>query len=264
MSYGPLGQNVNMFSPLLSTANFTNKSVQVNGMTGSVGFSMTPPAAPGLVVSAGGSVPVGTWTYVIYAVDANGNLSGPSVGAQVTTTTGNQTVTIAPPAAPLGSGAYAAARSSGGGFGLVNVANTAWTANIVDTFIFTNALPGSIGTALQAGINNTNLQTPQLVLTGGGFKNTQSFSGTGNRTTTYPDGNSATTLTTSFTTTAAASDNLSVQGATGSSHCSITPTNASAAADSPGTFISAKTTNQLTVTHPANAGRTWDIMCTAN
>lgn len=68
----------------------------------------------------------------------------------------------------------------------------------------------------------------------------------------------------SLTTTAATSDNLAITGVTASSHCSMGQTNASAATNFATTYISAKTTNQITVTHAATAGMTYDFICTAN
>jgi hypothetical protein len=67
-----------------------------------------------------------------------------------------------------------------------------------------------------------------------------------------------------LTTTASASDNVAITGVTASSKCTLSPTSANAATDSTSTYISAKTTDQITVTHPANSGRTWDILCTNN
>jgi hypothetical protein len=64
-----------------------------------VAYIMTPPGAPAsATVSAGGLVPVGTHTYRLTAVDADGNETswGPAISA--TTTSGNQTVTITAPA----------------------------------------------------------------------------------------------------------------------------------------------------------------------
>lgn len=68
----------------------------------------------------------------------------------------------------------------------------------------------------------------------------------------------------SLTTTAAASDNLTVTGMTSSGHCSLTPTNASAATNVATTYISAKATNQITITHTATSGMTYDALCVAN
>ncbi len=68
-------------------------------------------------------------------------------------------------------------------------------------------------------------------------------------------------LTTALTTGGGTTDNVTVSGMTSAGHCTLTPTNATAAGDIASTYISNKTTNQITVTHPASAGRTWDILC---
>lgn len=68
----------------------------------------------------------------------------------------------------------------------------------------------------------------------------------------------------SLTTTAASSDVLTVTGMTASGHCANVPTNASAATNYTSTYVSAKTTNQITVTHPATSGMTFDFLCTPN
>jgi len=82
------------------------------------------------------------------------------------------------------------------------------------------------------------------------------------RTYTFPDGAAAPVMVASLTTTAAASDNVSIQGMTASGHCTLTATNASAATNITTTFISAKAANQITVSHTATANMTYDIMCT--
>jgi len=68
-------------------------------------------------------------------------------------------------------------------------------------------------------------------------------------------------LSTTLTTTAATSDNVSLTGVTASSKCGLQPTNASAATNVATTYISAKTTNQITVTHTATASMTYDVFC---
>ncbi len=60
------------------------------------------------------------------------------------------------------------------------------------------------------------------------------------------------------------STNVKMEGVTSSSHCSLTATNAIAAAYSSGTFISAKLEDQITVTHAAVAEMTYDVLCTPN
>lgn len=67
-----------------------------------------------------------------------------------------------------------------------------------------------------------------------------------------------------LTTTAATTDNLAMPGLITGGHCSLAPTNASAATNVATTYISAKTTNQITVTHTATAGMTFDAVCTPN
>lgn len=68
-------------------------------------------------------------------------------------------------------------------------------------------------------------------------------------------------FTASLTTTAAGSDNVSILGMVSTGHCSLAPTNASAATNIATTYISAKTGNQITVTHTATANMNYDIMC---
>lgn len=67
----------------------------------------------------------------------------------------------------------------------------------------------------------------------------------------------------SLTTTAATSDAVAIAGMTSSGHCSApAATNSSAAANVATTYISAKATNSVTVTHAATAGMTFDLTCT--
>jgi hypothetical protein len=71
-------------------------------------------------------------------------------------------------------------------------------------------------------------------------------------------------LVASLSTAAATTDNVTVTGATASSHCWLTATNATGATNIATTYISSKTTNQITVTHTATSGMTYDIACTPN
>lgn len=68
-------------------------------------------------------------------------------------------------------------------------------------------------------------------------------------------------ITTTLTTTAATTDNVTVTGMTASGHCYLTPTNSGAAGGIASVFISNKTTNQITVTHTATSGWTFDVVC---
>lgn len=72
----------------------------------------------------------------------------------------------------------------------------------------------------------------------------------------------------SLTTTSATTDNVAVTWADAGTrtpvHCALTPTNSSAASNIATTYISAKSSNQVTVTHTATSGMTYDITCTPN
>jgi hypothetical protein len=67
----------------------------------------------------------------------------------------------------------------------------------------------------------------------------------------------------SFTTTGATTDHITITGMTSSGHCTLQATN-STAAGMASVYVSAKTSNQITVTHPSTAGGTFDIHCTPN
>lgn len=69
---------------------------------------------------------------------------------------------------------------------------------------------------------------------------------------------------TSVSTTSATSDDVPVTGMTSSGHCILQATNASAATNLAATYVSVKTTNQITVTHAGTSGMTYDVFCTAN
>ncbi len=78
------------------------------------------------------------------------------------------------------------------------------------------------------------------------------------RTTSYP------VLVASLTTGSATSDNVTIDGMTASGHCTFSPTNAGGATNIATAYVSAKSTNQITITHAAFSGMTYDIQCTAN
>ena len=68
----------------------------------------------------------------------------------------------------------------------------------------------------------------------------------------------------SLRTTFGTATNVSMEGVTSSSHCSLTATDAIAAAYLGRTFISAKAEDRITVTHAPVAGMTYDVLCTPN
>lgn len=82
------------------------------------------------------------------------------------------------------------------------------------------------------------------------------------RTLNLPDANSGTVIVGSLTTSAATSDTPTILGIKSGSHCQLQATNASAATNIATTFVSAVTTNQVTVTHVATAGMIYGVTCT--
>jgi hypothetical protein len=63
--------------------------------------------------------------------------------------------------------------------------------------------------------------------------------------------------------TASGADNVTLTGMTSGGHCHVQPTNAGGAAMT-GVYVSAKTTNQITVTHSGTTGGNFDVSCTPN
>jgi hypothetical protein len=84
------------------------------------------------------------------------------------------------------------------------------------------------------------------------------------RTLTTPDGNSSTVMPAHLTTTSSQSDTVTITGMTASGHCSLTPNDAEAARNITATFIGAKAKDHITVSHPAIANMSYDILCTSN
>ena len=68
----------------------------------------------------------------------------------------------------------------------------------------------------------------------------------------------------SVVTTAATSDTITITGMTSGGHCSMAATNAGAATNIATSYISAKATNSITLTHVATASMTYDFVCSAN
>lgn len=136
---------------------------------------------------------------------------------------------------------------------------------------------------LQAGFTGSNpdilLQAPGAIVqfevtkdgrilfrgnqTGAFTQNMSSDTLTASRVPQFPNGNSATVMVAALVTTAAATDNVTVQGMTASGHCSLTATNAAAAAATLPS-VTTKAANQITVTHAVTANMNYDVMCTSN
>jgi hypothetical protein len=69
-------------------------------------------------------------------------------------------------------------------------------------------------------------------------------------------------LVASLTTTAAASDTVTLAGCLTTSHFSLQPTNSSAATMFTSTYVSTKSAGSFVVTHPSTSGATFDIIVT--
>jgi hypothetical protein len=145
--------------------------------------------------------------------------------------------------------------SVGGGHFTFTPSTSTWALNALRTSAIT------IGNAQPSITGNQGRGPNVLHCDAGTFK-------TGHVFTVAPDGSCqdggvapVPTLSASLVTTSAASDLVSLAGMTSSGHCTISPTNASAATGV-GTFISAKTANAVTVSHPKMAGMSFDILCT--
>jgi hypothetical protein len=141
------------------------------GGNGKLQYSMPGPAVgPTAVVSAGGSVPIGTLGYQINFVDVDGNFTGLSPATIATTSSGNQTVTVSYPSpAPDGAVAWIPYRNS-------SMANIPRCSNIplstpsfVDTFGFPCGTSAPFITNAGSSIFGKNgISTSKLRLTNNG------------------------------------------------------------------------------------------------
>lgn len=132
-----------------------------------------------------------------------------------------------------------------GRFAVTSISASALTASqLVATdaskvLVSTTALPsGTTATTQSAGDNSANVATTRYV-------------------------DAAVARGISFTTTAATSDTYSFSGVTSTWHCSA-PNPLDATAASNVAWVSSKTTGSITVTHPATAGLTYEVVCTPN
>jgi hypothetical protein len=164
--------SVNIMSNLngpSTSRTYNNVPVGVSG-TGQFFYPMAVPAAPAsAVVSSGGSVPVGTNAYALSAIDVNGNQTTLSPSISATTTSGNQTVTITPPAsAPSGAVAYAVYRnglflynSGGSCSNLISINGTTGTFVDIGGSACANN-PPSANKAITSSMNSAGISTYQL------------------------------------------------------------------------------------------------------
>jgi hypothetical protein len=169
----------------------SNGLLSVSG-NGRIVYGMPTPAAPGVVVSSGGSVTLGSIPYQIQWVDIDGNYSAVSPSVIAVTSSGNQTVTLTPPAAPGGAVGYVPYRNGA----KLNVQGFGTCASIlpvtqvfVDTFSFVCGTSTANATAGTSIVGPNGLSGPQLRFTSNGSVASTSFpSGlTANRTFSIPD-----------------------------------------------------------------------------
>jgi hypothetical protein len=67
-----------------------------------------------------------------------------------------------------------------------------------------------------------------------------------------------------FVSTATTTDDVAIPGVTALSHCNLAATNPSAASNLDTTYVSAKSRNQITVTHAPMPNMSYDVVCTPN
>jgi len=169
----------------------TNGLISASG-NGRLTYGMPAPAAPGIAVSSGGSVPIGTIPYQIQWLDVDGKFSPASPIVNAVTTTGNQTVTLTPPAPSAGAIGYVPYRNGV----LVNLnayGGCSAILSVTQVFVDTSgslcgpSIPGASAGSAIVGPNG--LSGPQLRLTSGGNVVSTSFPGglTANRTLSIPD-----------------------------------------------------------------------------
>lgn len=132
----------------------------------------------------------------------------------------------------------------------------------------------SVGTGTVVGQSNiftdatgNNLTIPGTATIGSGALKINGASILPNTQTLGTDGSdnmtaTVTIIAATLMTTAASSNVVTMTGMTSSGHCSINPTNALASLQTGVTYISAKATNQVTVTHVPLSGLIYDILCT--
>jgi hypothetical protein len=142
--------------------------------------------------------------------------------------------------------------------------NTIVNCGYYDGSMLTNA-PSAFGSApvhvqVVCGSENNSLQ--QIAYDGDGISNAAYIRGDDSGT--WGPWVQFGVLTASITTTAATSDVVAIPGMTSAGHCGLGATNAIAATNLATTYISAKATNQITLTHAATAGMTYDAVCGLN
>ena len=127
-------------------------------------------------------------------------------------------------------------------------------ANIYSDPLLTALIPNSIVTADVNGNYAYYLPLNSLV--------TENISSPNSGTSVIPNIGIAGIIVGSLTTTNATTDTFTATGIISTCHVQLTPTNSSAATMYTSTYVSAKNSGNIVITHPATAGGTFDIFVT--
>jgi hypothetical protein len=237
---------------LVASGNVAGSTLSSTVATGTAPFVVTSTTPVANLSIGGNAATASTATSATTAATAT-NVAGGALGALHYQSAANTTAmlagnTSATPAVLMQTGTGSAS------------AAPVWAAATGTGSPVLSVSPTFTGTVGAAAISATSVK-----LSSGSYANTWATNPlTGSYSFTTPNGASYSAMPASLTTTSATSDAVTVQGITSSGHCSLTATNTSAAANHATTYVSAKTTNQITVTHTATAGMTYDVMCTSN
>jgi hypothetical protein len=233
----------------------------------SILWPFAPPSQTAAATPSVGTIPAGTYTLAVTGVGFNGGETLIS-NTQAVTVNGSQNIQVNWSSGVANVQGYNVYAGTGGAAG--NKQNSSPIQALTFTFasLSNNGSPPNANTTGSPNLYPGVIEAPILRLTNGAlslFKMDSSLPTlTANRTLSYGDGAGSVVVSATLTTTGATSDNVAVQGATSSSHCQLTPGNASAATNIATTFISANAANQVTVTHTATASMVYFVSCSVN
>jgi hypothetical protein len=170
---------------------FSNNSVSVNGTAGAMGYQLPAPAAPTVAISGVTGPAANTYFYQLLGVDTfNGN-SPISQRSPTITVNGSQGILVSFTLQP-GQVATTVCRGVSGGNAACSVVGQGFqitgTSMLDSGSVFYSGSQPTISTGFSSGMASGGLETQQLNVTGGGFKNAISGTFTANRTTTLEDG----------------------------------------------------------------------------
>lgn len=194
---GAISAGVPVVSSGAGATFYQNAAAEATG-TGRFIISMSLPLAPvSAVVSAGGSVPIDTYQYFITAKDIDGFESpvGPSISG-ITTTGGNQTVTVTRPVLPNGATDWYIYRQGSvtGRSRIICASAPASQLTQVDNFAITCGTSSpNISFAAAAALGPSGIYANSLRIANSGFTGLFNFPSnlTANRTWSVPDASGA-------------------------------------------------------------------------